>query len=218
MRFGFQACPAPSVTAVRTYTGLLARNRACAIKSWTKCGRISALTLNSCSVASVLSCACRPARVILLNHELSAREFRKTAAFRDQFIKSSAFDHASAVEQQDARGIANGRKPVGDHETGTSLHHFVECGIDLGLGHGIERAGRLVEDQDRRILEQRACDRQPLPLAAGQHPAALADIAVEFQIAAFDEFERLGARPPRSAFPVRSRRACRPADCRRSSG
>ena len=43
---------------------------------------------------------------ILLNHELGPREFRKTLAFRHQFIESSAFDHMSAVEHKDARGIA----------------------------------------------------------------------------------------------------------------
>ena len=47
--------------------------------------------------------------------------------------------------------------------------------VDLRLGHRIERAGRFVEDQDRRILEQRARDGEPLALAAGEQPAALAD-------------------------------------------
>ena len=35
--------------------------------------------------------------------------------------------------------------------------------------------GRLVEDQDRRVLEDRPGDRQPLPLAARERRAALAD-------------------------------------------
>ena len=43
------------------------------------------------------------------------------------------------------------------------------------LGRRVERAGRLVEDQDRRILQQRAGDRQALALAAGKRGAALAD-------------------------------------------
>ena len=42
---------------------------------------------------------------------------------------------------------------------------------------GVERRGRLVENQDRRVLEQRARDRQALALPARQPLAALADDA-----------------------------------------
>src|SRR6266851_1740408 len=86
---------------------------------------------------------------MFLNHELGPREFRETTALRHQFIESSAFDHVAAVEHQNARGMANGREPVCDHEGRASLHDFVERGVDLGFGDRIERAGRLVEDQDR---------------------------------------------------------------------
>ena len=41
--------------------------------------------------------------------------------------------------------------------------------------HGVERRGRLVEDQDPRVLQQDAGDRDPLLLAARQLVAALAD-------------------------------------------
>src|ERR1044072_1646556 len=37
-----------------------------------------------------------------------------------------------------------------DHERGAALHHLVEGGLHLALGGGVERARRLVEDQDRR--------------------------------------------------------------------
>ena len=74
-----------------------------------------------------------------------------------------------------------------------ALHDFVEGGVDLGFGDGVERAGGLVEDQDRRVLQQRARDRQPLPLAAGQHAAALAGMGLELLVAALDELQRLGA-------------------------
>ena len=42
----------------------------------------------------------------------------------------------------------------------------------------IERARRLVEDQDRRVLQQHAGDGDALALAAGQLHAALADVRV----------------------------------------
>jgi hypothetical protein len=46
--------------------------------------------------------------------------------------------------------------------------------LDGGLGAAVERAGRLVEDQDRRVFEQRAGNGDALLLAAGELEAALA--------------------------------------------
>ena len=47
--------------------------------------------------------------------------------------------------------------------------------LDQLLALGVEVAGGLVEDEDLRRCEDRAGDRQPLALAAGQLDAALAD-------------------------------------------
>src|ERR1700737_716634 len=133
---------------MQTYTGLSARNRGWEIKPWTKTAQFRrCLNLDSDALRRA-DTGPRP----LLNHELGPCEFRKTAAFRHQFIESSAFDHAPVVENQDARGVADGGKPVRDHECGAALHHFIESRVELGFGDGVERAGRLVEDQDRRIL------------------------------------------------------------------
>ena len=54
----------------------------------------------------------------------------------------------------------------------------VEALLDRRLDLGVERRGRLVEHQDRRVLEQHARDRDALALAAGQLDAALADMRV----------------------------------------
>src|ERR1700687_5659201 len=162
---------------MQTYTGLLARNRGRVIKSWMKEAEFRRYLFLDSGASCFLRMNARPR--ILLNHELGPCEFRKTPAFRHQFIESSAFDHMSTVEHKDARGIANGREPVGDHESRASLHHFIESGVNLGFGDGIQRAGRLIEDQDRRILQQCPRDLQPLPLAAGEHAPALAKIGLE---------------------------------------
>jgi hypothetical protein len=50
--------------------------------------------------------------------------------------------------------------------------------LDLLLGHGVERRGRLVEHQDRRRLEDGAGDGHALLLAARQLEPALADHGV----------------------------------------
>ncbi len=46
------------------------------------------------------------------------------------------------------------------------------------LAFGVERRGRLVEQQDRRVAQDGAGNRDALALAAGQRHAALADLAV----------------------------------------
>ena len=51
----------------------------------------------------------------------------------------------------------------------------VERVLDEPLRFVVERAGRLVEEQDRRVLEDRPGDRDALALAARQPRAAVAD-------------------------------------------
>ena len=54
------------------------------------------------------------------------------------------------------------------------LRQAVECLLDQTLGLGVERARGLVEDEDRRVAQNRPRDRDPLLLAAGEAVAALA--------------------------------------------
>src|SRR5919201_389534 len=49
-----------------------------------------------------------------------------------------------------------------------ALRHSVECVLDLLLGMTVERARRLVQDQDGRTLEDRARDRHALLLSTGE--------------------------------------------------
>ena len=64
-----------------------------------------------------------------------------------------------------------------DDERRAVPHQVRQRLLHQPLGFGVERRGRLVEDQDRRVLQERPRDRQPLPLAARQPLAALADRA-----------------------------------------
>ena len=57
-------------------------------------------------------------------------------------------------------------------------HQAVEALLDRRLDLAVEGARRLVEDQDRGVLEQDPGDRDPLALAAGQLHAAFADMGV----------------------------------------
>ena len=65
--------------------------------------------------------------------------------------------------------------------------------LDLALGGRVDRRGGVVEDQDARVGEDRAGDREALALAAGDGQAALADARVVAVREPLDEVVRLGA-------------------------
>ena len=87
--------------------------------------------------------------------------------------------------------------------------------LDVALGPGVERAGRLVEHQDRRVLQQRARDADPLLLAARQLQPALADHGV---VAVRQPGDEVGdpRRPRRRLDPGAVARAGRRRCCSRS--
>ncbi len=82
------------------------------------------------------------------------------------------FDDPAVLHHEDHVGAADRRQPVGDHETRPIRPQRVHGFLDEHLGAGVDRAGRLVEDQDRRIAEERPGDRHQL-LLAGRDVAAL---------------------------------------------
>ena len=57
---------------------------------------------------------------------------------------------------------------VGDDERGAAAGEAVEGAADQRLALGVERGGRLVEEQDRRVAQDGAGDREALALAAGE--------------------------------------------------
>ena len=84
-----------------------------------------------------------------------------------------------SLDDEDLVGVADRREPVRDDQRGPPLEGGVEGPLDGGLGLAVEVRGRLVEDDDRRRLEQQPGDREPLPLAAGEPVAAVADDRVD---------------------------------------
>src|SRR5260370_32566693 len=101
-------------------------------------------------------------------------------------------DGAALIQDQDGvRGDERGQ-PVRYHDDGAAVRDAPEIGVDAGLALGIERAGRLVEDQQLGIDQQRPRDRDPLALSAGKVARSLLDERVVAAPQALDEF--LGAR------------------------
>ena len=66
-----------------------------------------------------------------------------------------------------------------DDDAGGVAQHPPQRRLDERLGVHVERGQGVVEDQDARPREHRAGEREPLPLAAGQRHALLADAGVE---------------------------------------
>src|ERR1700712_4397541 len=100
------------------------------------------------------------------------------AARGQQAAVGAALGDLPILENQDLVGIDDRGKTVGDHQRRAVGGDRAQGGLDLLLGMGVERAGRLVEDQDSRILQDRAGNGDALLLASRQFQAAFADPCV----------------------------------------
>ena len=93
-------------------------------------------------------------------------ETGKPAAGFDEFVERSSLNNLPLVKDENARGLAHRRQAVRDNKSRTPLHNLVECAHNLCLGVGIESTRCLIENEDWRILQKRACNRQALALAS----------------------------------------------------
>ena len=107
---------------------------------------------------------------------------------------SAARDDAALLQHDDVVGERDRRETVGDDERRAALHDLAQGGLDLALGGGVDRRGGVVEDQDARVGEERAGDRDPLALAAAEGQAALAHAGVVAVRELGDELRGLRAR------------------------
>ncbi len=79
------------------------------------------------------------------------------------------------IEDQDPVRPPDLGQAVGDQQRRAPFQHPLDGPLDLVLGGAVNGAGRVVQDQDARVGEQRAGDRDPLALAARQRHPALPD-------------------------------------------
>ena len=108
----------------------------------------------------------------------------------------------------DLVGVDDGREPVGDDDDGAAAHRVLERLLHAGFRFVVERRGRLVEQQDRRVAHERAGDRERAGAGRrrgwrrSRRPACRS-------LAAAARMNSCGDRP--AAPPPRSRRRSRPA-------
>ena len=139
---------------------------------------------------------------------------------RQQLVVRAALDDLAVLEHQDLVGAADRRQPVRDDERRPALPQRAQAVLDQRLALAVEARRRLVEDQDARVGEDRARDRDPLALAARELHAALADDGVvallepaDELVAVRDAAGRLDLLPRRARA---ARRRCSRRPCRRT--
>src|SRR6266536_329709 len=115
--------------------------------------------------STIFSADVMGARLDVLNARLQVMQLRVPAAPAHQFIMGPVLDDTAALDRDDAVGATYGREPVCDHKHGTPFDDAAHVVLDDPLALVIERARRLVEDQDARVRDQRPGDGDALALA-----------------------------------------------------
>src|SRR3954467_13887045 len=106
---------------------------------------------------------------------LQAEERGIAAAASQQIVVEAALDDLAALDHQNGVGVHDGVEAVGDHDGGAVLAEMLDRLLHGFRGFRIQRRGRLVEQDDRRVADQRARYCDALALAAGQLCAEFAD-------------------------------------------
>src|SRR5947199_4983632 len=97
---------------------------------------------------------------------------------RQQLMVRAALDDQALIEHDDLIGPDDSGETVRDDERRTILRDSIERVLDLFLRVAVERGGRLVEQQDRRRLEDGSRDGDALLLPAGELQAALSHLGL----------------------------------------
>src|ERR1700733_8017147 len=106
--------------------------------------------------------------------ELRLGDVAVGAPLRQELDMPAALDDPAAIDDADFVGLGHRRQPVGYDDRGAALAERAQRLLDRLLGLRIERRGRFVEQDDRRVLEEGAGDGDALALAAGKLRAVLA--------------------------------------------
>src|SRR5271169_2067043 len=94
-------------------------------------------------------------------------------AAANEFVMRAGFDDPAVLHDENAIGFLHRRQPMRDDERRTPLHQTFKRALHSTLALRIKRTCRLVEQKDRRVLQDRASNGNPLPLATGKRRTAL---------------------------------------------
>ena len=117
-------------------------------------------------------------------------EMRIASARADQFIMASILDKMPLLQGHNPVGAAHGRKPMGDDKDRAALGDATHVLLDDPLTLIIERARRLIKNEDPWIADQSPRNGNALPLAARQAAAPLSNHCVVAMRQIHDKFMR----------------------------
>ena len=85
----------------------------------------------------------------------------------EQLLMSADGLNVAGVENDNAMGVFQQAEPVRNQDRRSIFGELFQRALDEGLAFQIRGAGGLVEDKQTRIAQNRSCQRDTLPLAAG---------------------------------------------------
>ena len=104
---------------------------------------------------------------------LSAEENSKRALISTQFAEAARLNDAASVEHVDAVGALDRAETMRDRDASDLAAR--DAAADDRLSAVVKRAGGFVEQEHARIANERAGEKQALPLAAGEIGATFVD-------------------------------------------
>ena len=108
-----------------------------------------------------------------------AEELPEVGGVGEELMVGAARDDPTGLEDEDLVGLLCEFHVVCDEQRCGAADEVEGGGDDLAPFGGVEAGGRFVEDEDRAVADQGACDRDAVPLAAGERRAALGEDGIE---------------------------------------
>ena len=130
--------------------------------------------------------------MFLAVEEGALAEFGVKTARREEVGVLTTFDDASVFHHEDLVRAANRAQAVRDDEAGAAPHELVQRTLDSALGLRVHAGGRLIEDEDGRVLQECAGDGNTLFFADAELHAALTDDGAKAIGHPFDEGAGVG--------------------------
>ena len=122
----------------------------------------------------------------------------------------SAVGEIPLIQNADLVRADDGVKTVGDNDNGLALDHFGDSLVHLLLVFRIHECGRLVENDDGRIFQNRPCQRYALPFTAGELFASITGEGLRSLGQAVEKFHTLCLFSGLHDFFIRSVRSAEP--------
>jgi hypothetical protein len=85
----------------------------------------------------------------------------------------------AVLQDDDPPGLPDRGEAVGDDDRGAAGEQAAQAALDAGLGVDVDVRGRLVEDQDRRLRQERPREGDDLSLPGLELGPALSDLGLE---------------------------------------